>query len=620
MDPNTPEDWATILWKYFYDEVASGDPVYLTIDSRLICKLFHESFPHQPNIKNIKIEDYFNVACSKLLSVDNNRATVKAFTYELIDNGFSCAIVLAAQQILVVEEMAKTSNFTHDAYFPRYRERIKFTKKNINNHQNPFNVKEFEKIWMALKKDLLSIPGCSEYSITFKEGRGSKNLTRNYPISQALFAQKDLFKLRSLVPTEKFHCDTFRSSSSLQKFFDHHKWEITKRSRDKIYISGMRRQLYVQFRNYLDIPEESFPKTNTDIEEPINTSKQGVFVIEKKSKGIRESFYLRFQINFKTVYYDNEAKNYLDKFTDQGDIFLLTKTEDFRGYSNSEAFREIIEGDTLILFYKNENEGQSKLRLNKLFHENWEGDFERVFLTNFSDYSFFICKGLPKEVGSLFVKFGKLTDEPNSPKKRLECLGGIQLDKTQNLYLKGYPPIDFKVDSYSLMQDEIVVINDINIKVKNLMSRLLQVEDYDSFLIQYKDFQVVLKIKSLNQDAFNPIGFEFINNEVLSPISRVHNPEVPALRGWVFPSEETSIDREEQDFKLEIFEVAWLIQGFDEKWVSTTAEAVQLVIEYLPQKIPNSMNDIIKKRLLMRRALPISLITRHKNIELAHIS
>jgi hypothetical protein len=619
MDPNTPQYWATIFWEHFKPQVASGRPVYFTFDSSLISRLFRENIPQQSNIENTKIEEYFNVACSKLLSLDKSKATVKAFTYEPIENGFSCAIVLVAQQILVVEEMAKADNFTHDAYYPRYREKIKFIKQGVRNHQNPFDVEDFVDIWQSLRRDIQSIPGFSDYSITFKEGKGSKNLTRNFPISQALFAPKDLVKLRNLTPTGKAQCESFRSSSSLQRFFDQHKWEITKRSRDKIYIDGMRRQLYIQFRNFLDIPEESLPKISGDKTESIKTDKQGVFIIDKESKGIREEFYLRFQINFETAYYDHQVQTYLDSFTQQGDIFLFTKTEDFMGYSNSESFREITGGDSFVLFYKNENEVELKPKLNILFNNNWDNIFFKIDLTYHPKHSFFICSGLPNDVETLFVKSGRLTDEPISSKKRLECLGGIVLDKTQNLYLKNYPPEKFKAGSYSLSHDDVVTINNIPVKINELMIHLLQVDDYDSFFIQYKDFQVVLKIKSRNQDAINPIGFKLISNDkTINPLASENSSDIPSLRGWVLPHEDSSIDAANK-IEFEMFEVAWLMRGSDRTWIPTTEKAIQLVIDNLQNdKIPNSIEKILENRLLVNKSLPVSLITRHKDLELAH--
>jgi hypothetical protein len=158
-------------------------------------------------------------------------------------------------------------------------------------------------------------------------------------------------------------------------------------------------------------------------------------------------------------------------------------------------------------------------------------------------------------------------------------------------------------------------------KVCDLRSRLLKVDTYDSFYITYKNFKLNLIIKSIPEPIDPPrppIGFELINDEILSPIAGENDLEVPSLRGWVLPYDKASFEAD-KEFTLEMFEVSLLMRGFDRTWIPTTEGAIQLVIDNLQNdKIPNSIGKILENRLLVNKTLPVSLITRHKDLELAH--
>ncbi len=230
MDPKTPQYWAKLFWEYFTPQFELSNPVYLTFDTGLIRKLYSKDFPEVP-LENKKIDAYFNAAHAKLLCLEKVKATLTPLALEkniiLEDkkNKFSCAIVLAAQQILVVEEMTKeeTKKFTHDAYFPRYREKLNFVRREGLKHNNPIESLDFYKIWSILRDEILSIPGANNYSVTFKEGNGTKNKTRNFPISQALFSQDDLQKLYEKVPDKQRASNSFCTPDSLLLFFNHNK-------------------------------------------------------------------------------------------------------------------------------------------------------------------------------------------------------------------------------------------------------------------------------------------------------------------------------------------------------------------------------------------------------------
>jgi hypothetical protein len=621
MDPKTPQFWAKILWKHFEPQVASGDPVYFAIDASLISKLLKENFPLQSNHDTCKAEEYLNIACSKLLRLGKSKVTVDPIAYRKLENGFSCSIVLAAQQILVAEEMAEAENFSQDAYFPRYQKKINFKDPGEEKKSNPFKLEDFVEIWESLKKDILSIPAANRYSITFKEGSGPKNYSRNYPISQALFSQNDLQKLRKLANVELGTSNLFVSKESAQRFFDRHKWELTKRARDKIRIEKLRQGLYSQIQNYLSISGRNLPDEGScQSGKNPKSFDRGFFVASSKATGFRKTNCLRYKIGFEKNYYGEQMLGYLDDFTSDGGIFILTRTDGILGYSNKETYGEIKEGDSFILFGKSEMKSELILELEKIFGRIWVEIFKKFDVEGLPAYSFYICRGLPEEFGVLPYKSGRLISGFTLLRKRLTCWGGIILDKTQNLYLKYYPPENFVAGSYVLSHDDIINVNGMQMSLNKFRERLLEDFDYDSFSVEYEGFRVNLKTASARetQEDIKFIGFDLVDGKYFSPLADENNFDATLLRGWVCPFDEKGMDKEKR-LELELFEAAWLMREIDRSWIPVNEEAIKMVIESLPEDIPGAVRKVLSDRLFTVRALPGTMVIRHEILEITNV-
>lgn len=78
----------------------------------------------------------FNLACLRLLTRRTTKASVNEIGFQRIyGRGYSRAICLASQQVLIVETMLGHAEYSDRAYFPRYRECLKITGG--NRHENP---------------------------------------------------------------------------------------------------------------------------------------------------------------------------------------------------------------------------------------------------------------------------------------------------------------------------------------------------------------------------------------------------------------------------------------------------------------------------------------------------
>jgi len=405
----------------------------------------------------------------------------------------------------------------------------------------------------------------------------------------------------------------------LQSFFDQNKLLLTRRAQDKIKNDGLRDALYDQFLYYL-----VFSGTTLRLHKkiaPLAKDESGFFIVSLKPTGFKKTYRLRYKIDFKRTFFDEQMWGYLESFTKRDGIFILNETKGL-GYSNKELSGEIRGGGGFILFYRDANEIKVKSKLENLFGSDWDKAFFREIVMEGPPpgYSFYICKSLPSEIGTLLYKSGTLNDEFIPIKERLKCLGGVILNQTQNLYLKNYPPEEFQAESHVLSPDDIVTVNHIPMKVSDLKDRLLKVDDYDSFYIAYNNFKLDLKIRAPIgiQYCINAIGFNLINNEIINPLARENTLNIPSLRGWVLPFGDSSVGADKK-IELEIFEVACLMRKCGRTWIPTTDGAIQMVIDSLPlDRVPASTGKVLRDHLWANKALPVSLIARHRDLELAH--
>ena len=207
----------------------------------------------------------------------------------------------------------------------------------------------------------------------------------------------------------------------------------------------MRHALYSQFRSYLEIPEEKLAikksfKGNT----PSSEFKGGNFVISLKTSGFRKIYCLRYKIDFEKTFFGEQIQGYFNNYTNQGEVFVFSKVTGALGYSSLERSGEVNAGDSFILFYENEKKSIATNILIKFLGVNWEKSFSGIDVEGSSGYSFFYCKKFPHGIEALAFKSGRLVTDFTPAKERIVCSGGVMLDKTQGIYLKSYPPKEFK--------------------------------------------------------------------------------------------------------------------------------------------------------------------------------
>ena len=185
---NTNELIIKLLWSEYIDLIQRGIPVYFTFTSSGV-----ESLLNANEIIFDDAHEYINECARDYLDVIGEHVYLKPSALSPNKSGFSAAILIICQQVLVVEEMVNGDIYSENAYFPHLR-------KNISNElgmfsQNPFLYQEFESIWKTLSREIYLInQSHSCVTFNFNDVKGM-NKARRFPLSQALLTKEDAVRL-----------------------------------------------------------------------------------------------------------------------------------------------------------------------------------------------------------------------------------------------------------------------------------------------------------------------------------------------------------------------------------------------------------------------------------------
>src|SRR5262249_40771872 len=162
-------------------DIAKGGPVYFTFSAELVRTLLSER-GHATADPILEVCE----AARQLYFIAGDDAVLREHALDVGAGGRSLAIILVCQQVLAVESMVRVPvGFSENAYFPRLRRLMSPLLAERSN--NPFDFAEFEAIWRALGRDIRSVVGSADASITFRFGvESGVNKARAFPLSQAL--------------------------------------------------------------------------------------------------------------------------------------------------------------------------------------------------------------------------------------------------------------------------------------------------------------------------------------------------------------------------------------------------------------------------------------------------
>ena len=177
------------LWAGFRPEIATGDPVSFCFHEELVRDLLT-----QAGIQATSPLETICQAARSLLTVDGHDVLLHDDALQPIDAGLSAAIILVCQQVLAVEGMIRDRSASENAYFPRLRHLISPSLGHAS--ENPFFFDDFERIWKVFRREIRSLKGSSEATVTFEFGvYRHRDKARQFPLSQALLSRADLIEV-----------------------------------------------------------------------------------------------------------------------------------------------------------------------------------------------------------------------------------------------------------------------------------------------------------------------------------------------------------------------------------------------------------------------------------------
>jgi hypothetical protein len=454
-----------MLWAEFHTDFQANKRVYFNFSGDLLTKIFKKN-----NYSQLNPIEVINQSCRELYNLNTiNFVTLKDHALRPCYKRFSCAILLACQQILVVEEMYTEEFFSKDSYFERLRQAI--SPEMVIKKQNPFKRgSDFEKIWLQLRSEILEIAQ-DEDLITFNKGNGPKNLYRNYPLSQSLLTKMDILIAREIVGKDKLeYLDRLVILKELQENL--HKFP----SRAKIILqdSDLKHKAIDQILFYREMVVKDQLQ---NLKKPSSELKQNNYELKvfKYTKN-KEMFFGIKVFNHKTKKYSSNTV-FLEKFLSylkEKEFLILKCLENNSEIGWTEQKSILKDNDDLVMishkdFHLSSLRGLKEfIKLKKVEAISSIENLEDIKILEIKEFNL-KCDSTILRKGHLFVKNSKILAEDS-----IKWLGGVAADKNSNLFLKDYLPnaLEFDSEIYGL---------DMSIKANSIMHNL------NDFMVSLKD-------------------------------------------------------------------------------------------------------------------------------------
>ena len=566
--------------------VQSGSPFYLSVDKRLLNHLLGvTSDDKQLFSQNV---DSFHLACKKLFSKNGSQLDLRQRVFEKISGkNYSCAICLAAQQVLVVEEMLRDEDYSEHSYFPRYREILEVTTGNQNS--TPLTTDSFTKIWETLANEIRFFSG-SDF-ITFSPGTTRRELNRNLPLSQALLTTQDLIKLKRRFDNKFSSEDT----DLIMRFILRNRNILGQRGRRVISKSSFykKQSLSNQFQTFLNLDYDY-----ALLEQNLLFSKgrgKVVAFLDQKSSFLNDklSFYLWFgEDNY--VRDDSLNKGVVER-TSFGDVILIADKDIY-----VELVSDLVSqnSNTIVVLTTAKN------------FPNWQNKLHEHYGSKHDNYEL-ISSNLPKEFCSVIL-YGLTDTDVESlfgsiyAKKKYMLKGGIAVDARSKIYLKTYPPIGLLSDNKSVSSDSKIKVNGRETTVQSFFSQLGSCEN-EAFELEIAYSKINFMISGQDiKDEYSEYGY-LINEGRLSPYSELVEGEMEGLVGAIFRG--TGFGHRKSDSYLELPILISIIDS-SQKDMILKPDEVSFLINYVGKLKLNSIlkNFVIQKIETFKTVKPNSKI------------
>ncbi len=539
------------LWKHFIPSIQAGSQVYFCVTRELVRALYFDLLPGDT-------VSLFFKQISQLISVSGDRCEVKPEVYSIGPNGFSLAILLVAQQVLVVEDMVNDGAVSEDAYFPRLRGRI--ANSISADYLNPFSSEDFVKIWQTFRTELKS-SGARDPSITFYAGIG-RNKHRSYPLSQALLSTYDLLRLSQKIPPDV--PITKLSEESIYQLIRKARFSIRSRARRLVSVPWLKSRIVEQVRSYFSNPINLNPPVLQD------TTSDRIELRAFVTDDIFNPMFdvLGFTSTGEQSTSNQQIENLLRNRLERAFSISLCISKDNGGYwTDCPTNTQVYGGDSLIIIF----EEQNRSKVLGLLDQYWPGESgkaERINITvNLSAIMF-----TPPTNPRLAFAIREGTVIESVQRANIEWAGGLCADRRSNTYVIGYPPTGLLVEGRAVDTNSEIKIGDTPMKLRTFLQSLTEIVEPHAieFEFQGKKHSISMLSERISE-TFHQYGFPLAEG-TFSPHSEELYSENVFLCGLTYKSQQKVV----RPFSR--FEVAQILAMDFTTWTPISSEKLPEIL------------------------------------------
>lgn len=562
------------LWSFYLKDINSRLPVYFC---------FTKSQIREVLIKNNLISsDYLNDFCriaKKFLEIKNEQILISESLYQPVWNKTSGTILLIALQVLAVELMDKSEQgIGADAYFPRLRKLLGV--KDELEGRNPFSESDFIKLWKTFENEILHLGGCSN-TITFQEGYGRKDKNRNFPISQALLSQNELFVVLSLIYKNQ---NEFPRINELPLTLVKLRSELPSRVREKYDRPFQKARIIDQIFSLSKTIDQSKVKHLSEVNSRLSKDEDQIL------KAFFDGFFeekIFFEAYLKTGEKLDEQVSSVNSFVKNSMLILGRNSADEFNWSNDVNSDLVDFEDFLIVFDEN------KIAQFNLFCSNYLSPQSSKIFVECDIQNIKVLKYSRIDVEkNCIVRNGREIRSNLDRKPDLLTLnGGINLG--ENRFLCSFPIFSFSYGGNLISNSEYAKLNGSDVSVVDIIARLNSATRDELFEIEYNGAKKNVKFVSSNETSQRKkFGYQIINSR-LNPIKTEIDTVRSSIYGFNHINHELREKLKSVKFHTLLLNIIHLQDG-----IELTSEQKKLVLESIDSlEIKEHLKKIMKSNI-----------------------
>lgn len=516
------------LWEPFIEEVKTGDPVFFCFYREWLVSALSEI-----GISTDDPTKIINDAANRFFIVSSDEVIVRPQALAPIEGGFSAAIILVCQQVLAVEEMVRQqSGYTENAYFPRLRRMISPKLEELS--LNPFSFDEFEGIWRTLAKEIRSIHGSSDASITFRFGvEQGANKARSFPLSQALLSREDLYLLVRRIGVNRLKAADSQGRWALIRS---ERTQLRRRAQRLLSLHFLRDRIVEQVKGFV---EKLDPSKLHFVEVQSQTAEKFEMRFYKDSVDWFTDEFRAYLLNGKGERLDDEAsiRRELSQNLTQKGYFVLPCSELGDSWIKTNADLEIKAGDTFLIIGRKAEFPRAWTIISSLVRSLTSATSESLE-SKFSDNIVIHEIKWPKSIpGAIKVRNGGISGgATESAVNRAEWLGGLAVNQGREKFLKDYLPISVQFGSEAIPISSVIRINDKYLSFSAFQQSLRTLDANQSYTFSFpNDRRARLSIAVSRGDPNDRMGYLVEDSGSMAPSLDRITEEDDAIVGFEIP-------------------------------------------------------------------------------------